>query len=153
MRMASRYFSWDELSCRGAGYCRIPRAAEEANAFWSILDIGDEVRRDFGHPLVCRSGWRSTAHNLSIGGAWRSMHKTLALDLAPRHRDFPGDEDYALAMINLEDAIYAHESAIGGIGTYNSFIHIDCRQYLGRPIARWEDNATWRRFENTQRMA
>jgi len=153
MRMASKYFSWDELACRGAGYCRVPREAGEADAFWSVLDAGDEVRRGFGRPLVCRSGWRSMAHNLSIGGAWRSMHKILALDLAPRHRDFPTPTDYALAMAELSDIIETQSASLGGIGTYSSFIHIDCRQRMRRPIARWEDNATWRRYESTQRGA
>ena len=148
------YFSWDELACNGAGYVRLPTGeSPEREAFWGVLEVGDAVRDEFGHPLVCRSGWRSTAHNLSIGGAWRSMHKILALDLAPRHRDFPTPADYDLALLRLGEVVENHASRLGGVGKYNSFLHIDCRQRMGRPVARWEDNATWRRYESTQRSA
>lgn len=149
--MASKYFSWDELACRGANYVRVPRDIREAEAFWSVLGVGDEIREDFGHPLVCRSGWRSATHNLRIGGAWHSMHKILALDLAPSYRDFPTAEDYATALAELGSVVDSYSANLGGIGRYNSFIHIDCRQRLGRSEARWEDNATWRRYESTQR--
>ena len=151
MSRASKYFSGEDLACRGAGYVRVPRDIQEADAFWSVLHVGDEIRADFGHPLVCRSGWRSTAHNLRIGGAWRSMHKVLALDLAPRYREFPVDEDYARAIADLGTVVESHFASLGGIGRYNSFIHIDCRQRMRRPIARWEDNATWRRYERLER--
>jgi len=151
MTKPSKFFSWDELACRGAGYVRVPRDVQEADAFWSVLHVGDEIREDFGHPLVCRSGWRSTAHNLRIGGAWHSMHKVLALDLAPSYREFPTDEDYTQALADRGTVIEGYSANLGGIGKYSSFIHIDARQRMGRPKARWEDNATWRRYESTQR--
>ena len=142
---ASQYFTWSELQCKRTGTVRFPRSSAEEAAFWPLLSAADEIRQHFGRPLVCRSGHRSTTHNLLIGGALRSMHLLLAMDLAPRRQDWPA-ENYEIAMAEL--AAICETFDLGGLGKYKTFIHIDQRQALGRPRARWEDNATWRRYES-----
>lgn len=159
-KWASEYFTWAEIQCRGSGQIRMPRTPAEELAFWGLLTIADEVRREFGYPLVCRSGHRSAYHNIRIGGALRSMHtQLLALDLAPRRRDWPdhGDEvAYDLAMARLCEIIDGQNDQQNqglSIGLYQTFIHIDKRTALGKPQAQWEDNRTWTRYERHQRPA
>ena len=144
MRHASKYFTWRELQCRGSGLVRLPRTSQEEAAFWGLLEIAEQIRSQFGHPVVCRSGHRGHLHNLKIGGALRSMHLFLAMDLAPRRRDWPG-ENFDHAMSALSSII--EEQNLGGVGRDQNFIHIDLRESLGRPRARWEDNARWTRYD------
>jgi len=147
-KWASEYFTWAEIQCRGSGQIRMPRTPAEEIAFWGLLNIADQIRREFGWPLVCRSGHRSTLHNLKIGGALRSMHtRLIALDLAPRRRDWP-EHNYDNAMLELERIIETHN--LGGVGLYQTFIHIDQRTALGNPQARWEDARNWNRYEKHQ---
>ncbi len=48
-----------------------------------LLDILDKVREEFGKPITINSGYRTTAHNESVGGTEKSSHtKGLAVDIA-----------------------------------------------------------------------
>ena len=85
--MITEYFSDVELSCRGTGRFVFPRSGPERECVMRTLELADQLRREYGSPLLCLSGYRSPMHNLRIGGAMRSMHKILALDLRPADGD------------------------------------------------------------------
>ena len=92
------------------------------------LFVADEIRHRLGKPLkLITSAYRTPAYNQQCGGAPQSWHtKNNALDLV-----FEGGpkEAHAIALQLREEGFFK-----GGVGFYQSFIHIDTR---GR-------DATWR---------
>ena len=112
------HFTVSELACRCAGrFCD--------GAYWhdpGFLDALEDLRARAGHrPLVITSGHRCALWNAAVGGAPRSMHRTLAVDIALRGRE----------PARLEAA--ARAAGFTGIGLAGGFIHLDRR---ARP-ARW----------------
>jgi uncharacterized protein YcbK (DUF882 family) len=90
-----------------------------------------QVLRDFvGQPIKVNSGYRSPAHNKSIGGASRSQHvKGKAADIVIK-----GHKPQVVAEIIIE-LIKAGKMSQGGIGVYNTFTHYDIRG----TAARWSN--------------
>lgn len=85
------------------------------------------LRDRFGS-LVVTSGYRNPKHNKRVGGAVNSMHLDFATDLVP------------VTGVHYDDmAALALQEGFTGIGRYHNFIHLDCRQFIGRPPARWDN--------------
>ncbi len=127
----SAYLSWTELACQdGTPYpedWRQTRARVLAQEF-------EAIRRAVGQPLAILSAYRTPAHNRAVGGAAQSRHvEGMALDLRP-------PEGWTAAQLGAACVARAHhpDSAIGGIGRYPTFVHIDIRP---RPadgqVVRW----------------
>lgn len=87
-----------------------------------------QVLRDFlGSALLVNSGYRTPAYNAKIGGADKSWHlQAGALDLRA-----PGWSAELLAEV-YEGLIRIKAVPDGGLGKYDTFIHID----IG-PARRW----------------
>lgn len=91
------------------------------------LRIVDDLRDYFGKPCVILSSYRSKAYNKKCGGVKFSRH--LHFDAL----------DIAIAGVSPRDAYNVLLSwrragrFTGGLGLYNTFVHIDTRGY----------NATW----------
>jgi len=97
--------------------------------FFEHMALLEELREAAGVPLRVNSGHRSADHNAEVGGAIKSMHLRFATDLAPL-----GNTDVALTdLFNLAEAL-----GFEGIGQYNSFLHLDRRDLIGRRPARWD---------------
>jgi uncharacterized protein YcbK (DUF882 family) len=97
--------------------------------FFEHMALLEELREAAGVPLRVNSGHRSVDHNAEVGGAIKSMHLRFATDLAPL-----GNTDVALTdLFNLAEAL-----GFEGIGQYNSFLHLDRRDLIGRRPARWD---------------
>jgi uncharacterized protein YcbK (DUF882 family) len=90
-----------------------------------------QVLRDFvGQPIKVNSGYRSPAHNKSIGGASKSQHvKGKAADIVIK-----GHKPEVVAEIIIE-LIKDGKISQGGIGVYNTFTHYDIRG----TAARWSN--------------
>ena len=90
-----------------------------------------KLRDIIGVPIKVNSGYRSPEHNKSIGGVSNSQHvlgkacDIVAKDISPR--------DLANVIENLIDNGFLK---IGGLGRYNTFTHIDIRNYK----ARWDNS-------------
>ena len=130
---------------------RVPLPLATENFAWSEFfspDIGElilspltlhhitllqELRERLGRPLKVTSGYRSPQHNQMVGGAARSMHLKFATDITPIKLE-ADERDIALT------AIYHLAQDIGftGMGRYNTFIHLDCRGFVGRVHAEWD---------------
>jgi uncharacterized protein YcbK (DUF882 family) len=88
----------------------------------TLLDMLDEVREIVGEPIIITSGFRTPAHNESVGGKMPdengnggSSHlKGLAVDIAIRH---------SRMRFKLISALF--EVGINRIGIADNFIHID----------------------------
>lgn len=91
------------------------------------LFVADEIRHRLGRPLnFITSAYRNPAYNQQCGGASRSWHtQNCALDLV-----YEGGSRAA-----YENALELREEGFfqGGIGLYDTFIHIDTRG----------ENASW----------
>lgn len=58
------------------------------------------------------------------------MHLHIATDVQPF-----GENEEVLQDVEK----IAGEMKFGGIGVYNSFVHLDSRDFIGREIARWNN--------------
>ena len=73
MQKRWKYFSEDELRCKGTG---------EINMDETFMEKLDELREKLNQPMTISSGYRSEAHNMAIGGSKRSAHlKGCAVDV------------------------------------------------------------------------
>jgi len=96
-----------------------------------LLDAANMLRAVLGQPVNVNSSIRSLAKNTSVGGAKKSLHLpyleggktyTRAVDLGIG----AGIKDvHALILNDGELAQQLREMGIGGIGLYDTFIHID----------------------------
>ena len=81
----------------------------------------DKLRKKLGSPLLINSTYRNKAYNKCIGGAPKSVHmKFNAIDfksniIAPR-------EVARILRLRRDKGHFK-----GGIGVYNTFVHIDTR--------------------------
>lgn len=110
------HFKPSEIACR---HCQqLPEPLDV-----DILDRLELLRSTVDKPLHVNSGYRCRAHNLIVGGAAYSQHKSLAFDLAL------GDHQL--------DHLYTSALDVGflGIGLGSTFIHLDMRRPVdGRVI-------------------
>ena len=87
------------------------------------------IRSRFGKPIIVNSGYRSPDHNKAVGGVKNSFHvQGLAADIRPEDlKDLP-------ELQKIADELNPH----GGVGFYNTFVHVDVRGEKSR----W-NNRTW----------
>jgi uncharacterized protein YcbK (DUF882 family) len=92
------------------------------------LQLVDELRTYLGKPIVLLSSYRSPAYNRAIGDAApKSYHMQFrALDIAVAGKS-------PRQVFDLLHQWRAQDKFKGGLGLYNSFVHIDTRG----------SNATW----------
>ena len=110
------HFSMVELACRcGERFC--------AGAYWhdtAVLDGLEAIRKDIGRPLIITSGHRCAQWNAAVGGAPRSQHKTIAVDIS-----LTGQDRHAVKTA-------AEMHGFTGIGLARTFIHLDRRAIPAR---------------------
>jgi len=105
---------------KASGKNTLPPKAMLAN-MERLARAADAIRREFGHPLLIISAYRSPAYNSAIGGASKSYHKEFkALDLAPVR----GSVAQLRAVC---EKVRKAGGFTGGIGKYTTFVHIDDR--------------------------
>jgi uncharacterized protein YcbK (DUF882 family) len=111
------YFEFDSPDIQGSGQLMSKE----------LLEILDEVREDYGKPIVITSGYRTEAHNEKVGGKPNSSHlRGLACDVAcTTSRD-----RFELVRLFLEYGITR-------IGIADTFIHIDIDDEDKSPKVIW----------------
>lgn len=106
-------FSIAELACRcGGRFCD--------RAYWHDSDFLDQLqalRDQIGKPLIVTSAHRCPQWNAYVGGAPRSRHKRLAVDIALTGHD--------------RGELYRRSRALQftGFGLARSFLHLDRRRH------------------------
>ena len=118
-----RDFSPGEMACRHCG---------EGYHWPAFMDALQRARDQVGRPFRILSAPRCALHNARIGGAPRSQHLRLAVDIALRGHDGRA----------LHTAL--QEAGFTGFGFYTTFIHADMgptRHWFGSRKARqlWQD--------------
>lgn len=94
-----------------------------------LVDVLQNIRDYFGAPVTINSAYRSPSHNRAVGGASNSRHTTgEAADIV------------VLGVEPEEVAQYAEYilSDRGGIGLYDTFVHVDVRDNRSR----WQNFGT-----------
>ncbi len=91
-----------------------------------LLHLLNRIRQAWGRPIIVNSAYRSPEHNRAVGGVVNSYHVLgLAADIRPEHSEDLADlQDLCL---DLNDH--------GGVGLYNTFVHVDARGVK----ARWDN--------------
>ena len=89
----------------------------------ALVNLLQKMRNHFGKAVIINSAYRTEAHNKSIGGATYSQHKYgLAADM---HINGVTPKEIAAYVETLMPSS-------GGIGIYQSFVHVDVRRVKSR---------------------
>ena len=113
----SPHFDSNEFACKdGCGF---------DHPHTELIAKLEKLRELCGHkPLHINSACRCQKHNKAVGGASNSQHVLgKAADVRPPK-----------GMTIEEFAHHAEQAGFGGIGKYNTFVHVDVRE--GK--ARWD---------------
>lgn len=127
----SPHFTLDEAKCKDGTPCPVEFIGNAEGVARDVLEI---VRVEWGRPLYVVSWFRTPAYNKKKGGAPKSTH------LDASGVDFR-DKD-PKASIELHDLVfelYAAKKlpALGGLGKYPAWVHVDTRKALDGHLRRW----------------
>ena len=92
-------------------------------AFYRHAAMLEHMRVRLGFPIIINSGYRCPKHNSEAGGAAHSWHLLFATDISPEDKN----PEKLLALAAL-----AEEMGFGGIGRYETFLHLDLRPERSR---------------------
>lgn len=117
------FFDEKELQSKDGKLSPFPKVVRP-----ELLHLLNRIRKAWGKPIIINSAYRSAEHNAAVGGVKNSFHvQGLAADIRPEHRE--DLEDLQDLCLDLNEK--------GGVGLYNTFVHVDARGTR----ARW-DNRT-----------
>lgn len=118
------YFDTKELASKDGALS--PFGVQEVRP--ECLELLNRIRKVWGRPIIVNSAYRSQEHNRAVGGVENSYHvQGLAADIRPENlKDLPELQDLCVEL-----------NSDGGVGLYDSFVHVDARGFK----ARW-DNRT-----------
>ena len=134
----SAHLSWSELACKDARRTPYPIEWREDRAPVLAAEF-EAIRAAVGAPVRIGSAYRTPAHNRSVGGAKNSQHmEGRALDLYP-----PTGMTIAKLYEICRDRARLHESKIGGLGRYPTFVHIDIRPLAEGRLVVWQGTRAW----------
>lgn len=95
-----------------------------------LIVMLNAIRSRYGKPIVVNSGYRSPEHNAEVGGVKNSYHTLgLAADIRPLNEN--------RSDLTELQTICDEMNPRGGVGFYDTFVHVDVRG----EHARW-DNRT-----------
>lgn len=127
--IGARHFSADEFmvlgpSHHGTGACAGKNTMPE-RALWDnvvpLVRAMDAIRAELGAAVRITNCYRGEAYNSCIGGVPRSQHKQF------RAADFVCGAGASKAWADAARRVRDRGGFAGGIGIYNSFVHIDVR--------------------------
>ena len=106
----NRYFKRSEFACKcGCGFDTVD---------YDLVKVLTVVREHFASPVTINSASRCESHNESVGGAKGSQHRLgRAADITVK----------GVLPIDVYNFINGHAPYSLGVGSYNSFTHIDTR--------------------------
>lgn len=89
----------------------------------SLVTILQKVRNHFGKAVTINSGYRTPTHNKKVGGTTYSQHLYgTAADIVVK----------GVAPKTVAAYVETLMPKKGGIGIYDSFVHVDCREVRSR---------------------
>ena len=115
----SAHFDSTEFACGcGCGY-----GLDPVDVSSHLVELLEDIRRDYGQALKINSGCRCKSHNDAVGGIPTSAHlRGTAADVSVRG----GENRYDFLAAAFKNHAY-------GIGQYKTFVHVDVDEYIPRP--------------------
>jgi len=110
----SKHFTADEFRCNHCAKLHPSGVMPPAQ----LIEWLEEIRAHFGKPVHINSGYRCPIHNAAVDGVPDSRH--LAGDAA----DFYINRVTTPSIYEFCDKLIGSK---GGVGLYNTFVHIDAR--------------------------
>ena len=128
----SPHLTWAELACHDATRTPYPVQWRESRAR-RLATVFEAIRHACGdHPLRVLSGYRTSAHNRTVGGARHSQHvHGRALDLAPP-RGWSVKRFHAVVR-----TVAREDPRIGAVGYYRWGVHVDIRSRRAGRLVAW----------------
>jgi len=122
---ATKNFEWSELECK----CGCGLAYIDAGALKKLQYLRDAI----GRPLTINSAARCPAHNKAVGGKPASKHISCVADLASTASTAFDISTRGWSDVERQELHdLAQKIGFNGIGTYNTFIHVDQRDKRAR---------------------
>lgn len=88
-----------------------------------LVTVLQKIRDHFAKPVIITSAYRNDAYNKKVGGADYSQHKYgTAADICIS----------GVSPVTIADFVETIMPNTGGIGIYNSFVHVDVRAARAR---------------------
>lgn len=128
----TEHFSREEFAQHAAhGFQSVPYPEEWIDSrLKPLCEVLEAIRAKLGKPISIMSGYRTPEYNESIHGAKNSQHcQGRAADI--RVSGIAASAVHAVILSMYKSG----EINIGGLGKYNSFVHVDIR--YGTTLAQW----------------
>ena len=116
--------------------CKCCQRVRLITEFFACMDLLEQMRVTLGFPMDIISGYRCPEWNKKVKGSADSMHMKFAVDIKPLHISKEPSEIWEAKLHSMWTL--AHTIRFGGLGIYDTWIHVDTRSGL---LARW-DNRT-----------
>ena len=114
------YFTFLELIKTNQSAQNIPACMEHVENLVCLCDFLNEIRDEFGEPIVVNSAFRTPVVNHAVGGVPNSLHlQGRAADIRPNH----GKQFYS-ELARLAQVIKVYEQDLTEFVIYKTFIHV-----------------------------
>ncbi|CTQ53520.1 Peptidase M15 [Roseibium album] len=122
------HFNWEEVLFKGNSNQRYKSNTDPDPSLYNnvvpLMEILDKIRKEVGAPVKLTSIYRNPAYNRDVGGAEDSRHMYFdAADFKVIGPNVGNSGSWYKIAKRLRDS----GEFKGGIGIYNSFVHIDTR--------------------------
>ena len=116
------YFSFREMCKTNCEEDNYPRTMEQVSNLCVLVDFLDEVRDEFGEPIIVNSGYRSEIVNQKVGGVRTSLHlQGRAADIRPQYAN---GQEYYDELQRLYKILHERRGELAELIYYDTFIHV-----------------------------
>lgn len=116
------YFSFREMCKTSCKEDNCPKTMEQVENLCVLVSFLDEVRDEFGEPIIVNSGYRSEIVNQKVGGVRTSLHlQGRAADIRPQYEN---GQVYYDELQRLYKILYERRDELAELICYKTFIHV-----------------------------
>lgn len=134
MRLTPNFQLW-EFACHDRNATPVP--AHLHGNLYNLCRLLEIIRAvGGGHSLSIISGWRSPEHNRAVRGAHDSAH--LTAEAADIRCGLPADLHKMILTAHKAGEL----PALGGVGIYPGWVHVDIRKAFDGHLRRWTGTGT-----------
>lgn len=142
--LVSRHFTVAEFACRDGSPYPADWIPDRLTALCSVLDT---IREAWGAPLIVVSGYRSPAYNAAIAAESAARNGVSGVASASQHvqgraadvKPTDATPERVAELWRVAKRLYAagQTPALGGLGVYGGWIHVDVRAKVSGHLAQW----------------